>query len=345
MGGSQTLLKTWYAPRMTWLAWLLSPLSLLFRAAVAVRAWLYRRGLIRGFALPVPVIVVGNITVGGTGKTPFVIALARAMTARGFRPGVISRGYGGNVGGRSVCVAADSEAREVGDEALLVARAGVPIAVGRDRVATGRALLAAYPEIDVIVSDDGLQHYRLVRTFEIALLDGERQLGNRLPLPAGPLREPPQRLKQVNAVVLTAVDDEKRSDFFGVPVFRQTLKAETLRSVTKPDEQCATDFFSNEEGIHAVAGIGHPERFFATLQRLGIRAMPHAFADHHRFSAADLALPDARWILMTEKDAVKCAKIADERCWYLPVTGTIEPSLLRLVEETLRGQWSQGESP
>ncbi|MDR2172919.1 MAG: tetraacyldisaccharide 4'-kinase [Burkholderiales bacterium] len=343
---SQTLLKTWYAPRVTWLAWLLLPLSLVFGAVVALRASLYRHGLIRSVTLPVPVIVVGNITVGGTGKTPFVIALAQALSERGFRPGVISRGYGGDASARGdvVCVDADSDVREVGDEAVQVARAGVPMAVGRDRVAAGRALLETHPDIDVLISDDGLQHYRLARTLEIALLDGTRQLGNRLLLPAGPLREPPQRLTRVNAVVLTSMEDEKEQalcDALSVsafaPVFRQTLKAEAWRGVLKPDERSDIDFFAQEEGVHAVAGIGHPERFFATLQRLGIHAITHAFADHHRFSAADLALSAARWILMTEKDAVKCAMIADERCWYLPVTGAIAPTLLHLIEETLHG--------
>ncbi|MDR0247126.1 MAG: tetraacyldisaccharide 4'-kinase [Burkholderiales bacterium] len=349
---SQTLLRTWYAPRKTWLARWLLPLSLVFGQAVAIRASLYRCGLIRSFTLPVPVIVVGNITVGGTGKTPFVIALTQALSERGFRPGVISRGYGGRIGGKAsargdvVCVDADSDVREVGDEAALIARAGVPIAVGRDRVAAGRALLAAHPDIDVLVSDDGLQHYRLARALEIALLDGDRQLGNRLLLPAGPLREPPQRLARVNAVVLTSVDEENGQalvfrDGFGVPVFRQMLKAGAFRSVVKSDERREFGFFMKEEGVHAVAGIGHPERFFSTLQRLGIRAVTRAFADHHRFSAADLALPAARWILMTEKDAVKCAAIADERCWYLPIVGSIAPPLLRLIEETLRA----GKSP
>jgi tetraacyldisaccharide 4'-kinase len=262
---------------------------------------------------------------------------------------VISRGYGGkaSVRGDIVCVDAGSDVQEVGDEAAQIAHAGMPMMVGRDRVAAGRALLAAHPDIDVIISDDGLQHYRLARTFEIALLDGVRRFGNRLPLPAGPLREPPSRLKQVDAVVLTVSDDEQeeRSDFSNAPVFRQTLKAEALRNVAKPDERREIDFFANEESVHAIAGIGHPERFFAMLRRLGIRAVTHAFADHHCFSAEDLALPDARWILMTEKDAVKCAAIADERCWYLPVTSLVELPLLRLIEETLRGKLPKGETP
>ncbi|MCL2871420.1 MAG: tetraacyldisaccharide 4'-kinase [Betaproteobacteria bacterium] len=342
---SQALLNLWYAPRPTWLAWLLWPWSLLFRALASVRAALYRNGLLRSVTLPVPVIVVGNITVGGTGKTPFVIALAQALAERGFRLGIISRGYGGEASARGdvVGVNADSDVREVGDEAALIARAGWPMAVGRDRVAAGKALLAAHPEIDVLISDDGLQHYRLARTMEIALLDGERQLGNRLLLPAGPLREPLSRLARVNAIVLTAMGDvvpEFHSDF-GVPVFRQTLRAEAWRRVAKPDaqhldEKHELDFFAQEEGVHALAGIGHPERFFATLQRFGICAQTQAFADHHRFTAADLALPQARWILMTEKDAIKCATIADARCWYLPIVGSIEPALLRLVEEMLR---------
>ncbi|MDR2709876.1 MAG: tetraacyldisaccharide 4'-kinase [Burkholderiales bacterium] len=341
---SQALLKIWYSSQPTWLAWLLWPCSLLFRALAAVRVSLYRRGWLHSVTLPVPVIVVGNITVGGAGKTPFVIALAKALSTRGFRPGVISRGYGGEAGARGeiVCVDINNNVNEVGDEAMLIVRAGVPIAIGRDRVATGKALLKTHPEIDALISDDGLQHYRLARTLEIALLDGKRQLGNRLLLPAGPLREPPQRLARVNAIVFTTMADAEEtqmptfSDSFGTPAFRQTLKAETWRNVAKPDEQRDSTFFAKEKDVHAVAGIGHPERFFATVQRLGIRATTQAFADHHRFSAADLALPSARWILMTEKDAVKCATIADERCWYLPIVSAIPPELLHLIEETLR---------
>ena len=337
---SPVLLNLWYAPRPTWAARLLWPLSLLFRALASARAALYRCGFLRSVTLPVPVIVVGNITVGGTGKTPFVIALAQALAERGFRPGIISRGYGGEASARGdvVGVNADSNVQEVGDEAALIARAGWPMTIGRDRVAAGKALLAAHPEIDVLISDDGLQHYRLARTMELALLDGERQLGNRWLLPAGPLREPLQRLKRVNAIVLTAMDDAAKTELrndFGVPVFRQTLRAETWRSVAQPDEQRPLDFFAKEEGVHALAGIGHPERFFASLQRLGIRAQTLAFADHHRFTATDLALPQARWILMTEKDAVKCATMADARCWYLPIVGAIDLALLRLVEEKL----------
>ena len=350
MGASQTLLRNWYTPQRTWPARLLSPLSLIFGIAVSLRASLYRRGLIRSFTLPVPVIVVGNITVGGTGKTPFVIALAQALSGRGFRPGIISRGYGGvaSARGEVVCVNADSDVREVGDEAALIARAGVPMAVGRDRVAAGQALLTTHSDIDVLISDDGLQHYRLARTLEIALLDSDRQLGNRMLLPAGPLREPPRRLARVNAIVFTSANDESERtpafcDRLNIPVFRQTLKAEAWRKVRNEagkaalDERREVDFFAKEEGVHAIAGIGHPERFFTMLQRFGIRAAAHAFADHHHFSAEDLALPAARWILMTEKDAVKCAALADARCWYLPVTGSIAPALMRLIEETLRG--------
>lgn len=329
----------WYQPRPTWLAWVLLPFTILYGIAVEIRASLYRHGFLQSYALPVPVVVVGNVTVGGTGKTPFVIALIHALRECGFTPGVISRGYGGRISerGETACVTQDSNPAEVGDEAGQIVQTRAPMVVGRDRVAAGLLLTSSYPQVDVVVSDDGMQHYRLARTIEIALLDGARQLGNGLPLPSGPLRERSSRLAQVSAVVLTEIDGaDDREPQYGVPLFRQALKADTLRQANRPENTMPLTALMEEEYIHAIAGIGNPDRFFQTLDRAGIHAEQHIFSDHFFYTPGDLALPNARWIIMTEKDAVKCRAFADDRCWYLPVTSSVALPLLHLIDVKLR---------
>ncbi len=335
---ARLLVEHWYRPRPTWLAYVLLPFSILYSVVVEIRASLYRHGFLRSETLAVPVIVVGNVTVGGTGKTPFVIALVKALRARGFTPGVISRGYGGSVSARHeiACVTAESNPNEVGDEAMQIARTDTPMAIGRNRVAAGELLLKTYPEVNVIISDDGMQHYRLARTMEIAMLDGMRRLGNGLTLPSGPLRERPSRLAQVSAVVLTDIDSTTPLPQYQPPVFRQTLRADTLHQINQPENTMPLTALIDENHIHAIAGIGNPERFFQMFYCAGIHIEPHAFADHFPFTANDLALPDARWVIMTEKDAVKCRAFADDRCWYLPVTSEIAPPLLHLIDVKLR---------
>jgi len=316
---------------------LLWPLSLPFRAAVALRRLLYQRGILRAVRLSAPVVVIGNITVGGSGKTPLVAALARALAQRGHRPGIVSRGYARMSGDRvPIQVAVDDDPDRVGDEPLLLARAGFPVVVARDRVAAGRALLARHPECDVILADDGLQHYRLARDVEIAVVDTTRVPGRPWLLPAGPLREPPSRLAEVDAVVaLVPTGGVGPASLPGA--FAMTLAGAILvrvgdRDVTAPAAQFAGD------GVHALAGIGHPARFFAQLGELGIAATPHPFPDHHRYVADDIAIAGARAILMTEKDAVKCEAFADARCWYLPVEARVDDALVTLIEGRLHGR-------
>jgi len=334
---AERLVAAWYSPRLTALTALTIPLSLLFRLGVAVRRFAYRVGVLRSVRLPVPVVVVGNITVGGTGKTPLVAALASALAERGFRPGIVSRGYGrDDEQGEPVAVEPDDDPHRVGDEPLLLARAGFPVVVGRDRVAAGRALLARNPQCNVILSDDGLQHYRLARRVEIAVVDGTRGLGNRWMLPAGPLREPPSRLDTVDAVaVLTGESDATQPA--RAHTFAMRLIGDRFVRVDDPLTSAPAAVFARR-GVHALAGIGHPARFFAQLAAMGIAATPHPFRDHHRFVAGDLAIDDAEAILMTEKDALKCETFADERCWYLPVQARIDDGLITLVEGKLRGR-------
>jgi tetraacyldisaccharide 4'-kinase len=287
----------------------------------------------------VPGIVVGNITVGGSGKTPLVAALAAALAQRGWRPGVVSRGYGRREDRSSArgarVVTADADPTEVGDEPLLFARAGWPVAVARSRVAAARALLAAHPECNVILADDGLQHYRLARDVEIAVVDAARGSGNGWRLPAGPLREGSRRLAAVDAVV-TLTSGDAAAARIPPGAFRMTLAGDAFHRVNAPAVVASAPAFTGSD-VHAVAGIGNPPRFFAQLRALGIDAIAHPFPDHHPFVAADLAIAGAKAILMTEKDAVKCSAFAGERCWYLPVVARIDPALVAWVEEKLRG--------
>ena len=330
------LVDDWYSPRPSLRAVALRPFSALFGAVVALRRALYRSGVRHSVALRVPVVIVGNITAGGSGKTPLVAALVAALAQRGFHPGVVSRGYGRDRGDDApIIVGARDDPRRVGDEPLLLARAGCTVAVARDRVAAGLALLAHDPACDVIVGDDGLQHYRLERNVEIAVVDAARGLGNGWLLPAGPLREPATRLDEVDAVVMR-VAEGGRAPPLRPRAFAMTLVAGDFVRVGNERATAPASAFAGD-GIHAVAGIGDPARFFAQLSAIGIRAVPHPFPDHHRFKAADLEFAGARAILMTEKDAVKCEAFADERCWYLPVRARVDDALVSLIEERIRG--------
>jgi len=334
-GFAQRLVRDWYHPHLTALAALLWPLSLVFGALAALRRIAYRRGWRRVECLPVPVVVVGNITVGGSGKTPFVTALAHELRARGRHPGIVSRGYGRRDGDvREVVPGADSG--EVGDEPLILAETGCPVFVGRDRAAAGRALLAAHRSCDVILCDDGLQHYRLARDVEIAIVDASRGVGNGLLLPAGPLREPEARLATVDAVVHLVSGDVVRLGTGDGRSTYTTHEPQPWRNLADPTRVADPAAWSGPD-VHAVAGIAHPQRFFALLRAQGITAVEHRFADHHDYSAHDLAFEDATAILMTQKDAVKCVRFADGRFWFLPVRATVDAALVDLVLEKIDG--------
>jgi tetraacyldisaccharide 4'-kinase len=335
MSLSERLVRAWYAPRLTPLAALLAPFALLFRCAVVLRRVLYRRGILRARPLPVPVVVIGNVTTGGAGKTPLALALAQALHERGRRPGIVSRGYGGsNVAPRAVDPGDDP--RVVGDEPLLYARAGLPVWIGHRRADVAHALLAAHPAVDVLIADDGLQHYALARAVEIVVVDVTRGFGNGWLLPAGPLREPAARMREADAIVRLVprvAASPRPGDGHATQMWLDPLP---WRNLVRPDA-VADPLDWTPSSVHAVAGIGNPERFFAQLRSLGIEAVCHAFPDHHAFTPKDLAFPLARTILMTEKDAVKCAAFADARCWCLPVRARIDPALVELVLARLHG--------
>jgi tetraacyldisaccharide 4'-kinase len=317
--------------------WALRPLALLFGLIVRARRAAYARGWLKTHRLEIPVIVVGNLTVGGSGKTPLVIWLVAQLRSAGFAPGVVLRGYGGSAAHGRVPqrVHTDSDPAIVGDEALLLRRrTGEPVAVCRERVRAARLL--AGDGVNVIVSDDGLQHLALARNFEIAVVDGERGLGNGYLLPAGPLREQRARLGQVDALVVNgegsfwaemAAERTRGARRDGVAPagpgpgrpFTMRLKGERLLALSADAEAMALSSLAGRR-VHALAGIGHPQRFFAQLRAAGLEVIEHAFADHHRYRAEELVFEDALPVLMTEKDAVKCQALAGPNQWYLPVT-------------------------
>ena len=299
----------WYRATLTPLTALLIPLSFLFGVIATGRRFLYQSGLLRSHSFAAPVIVVGNITVGGTGKTPFVIWLVQFLKAQGLKPGIVSRGVGGEYHAQPYRVTSDSSVDSVGDEAMLLfKRVNCPIVISKDRVKAVRSLLKS-SDCNIVISDDGLQHYRMSRALEIVIVDHARQFGNQHLLPAGPLRESLTRLKKVDFVVENGDNTP----------YSMLLEGNRLFSVKHSNQTVMLSELKNMR-VHAVAGIGNPDRFFQVLKSAGLKVSEHPFPDHYHYRARDLDFHDALPILMTEKDAVKCAAFANGQYWYLPVT-------------------------
>lgn len=293
---------------------------------MALRRRLYAKGWLASERLAAPVIVVGNILVGGTGKTPLVIWLAQQLMAAGYRPGIISRGYGGHADSYPLRVDAATDPAHCGDEPLLIAqRTGCPVAVGPDRVADGLRLLEE-AGVDILIADDGLQHYRLRRDLEIAVSDGGRGLGNGWMLPVGPLREPPKRLDEVDWRVVNG-------GLTGAGEFLMTLEQGDAMRLTDGMRRPLKDFAGVR--LHAAAGIGNPERFFSQLEQAGLTIQRHPFEDHRAFQGGELAFADADAVLMTEKDGVKYRPYADDRHWIVPVEARLEARLVTEILERL----------
>jgi tetraacyldisaccharide 4'-kinase len=317
--------RYWY--RRGLLAWLLWPASVLFRAAVFLRRWLYRLRLLPSAHPGIPVIVVGNLTAGGSGKTPLVIWLAEHLRRKGWSPAIVSRGYGARIDTPRAATIAD-DAAAVGDEPIVLARrSGCPVWVGADRVAVIKAMRDAHPDVDLVVLDDGLQHYRLRRDVEVAVVDG-RGFGNGFMLPAGPLREPASRLGSVDAVVSHGAA--------AVKGYAMQLKGAELHRMTDAADRRPASAFAGQK-VHAVAGIGEPNRFFLHLGRLGVKLAPHPFPDHHRFTPQELDFGDDAAVMMTEKDAVKLRHAARANWWVLPVTAELDPAFGDWLSERLDG--------
>ncbi|MGH8027207.1 MAG: tetraacyldisaccharide 4'-kinase [Pseudoxanthomonas sp.] len=307
----------------------------LYGRVVALRGKLFRAGILRSRRVAVPVVVVGNISIGGTGKTPLTIALVQRLQKEGWTPGVASRGYGRRNEAVAAWVQGDTAPSDGGDEPVLIARrTGAKVRVDRDRTAAARELIAA--GCDVIVCDDGLQHYRLHRDIEIEVIDGRRRYGNNRLLPAGPLREPAQRGAECDFRVVNGGDAS-----FGE--WAMQLRADDAVPLRGGRSRPLTSFGGHR--VHAVAGIGNPQRFFEMLRSLGIGVVPHAFADHHRYAAEDFEFGSELPVLMTEKDAVKCAAFANEWYYSVPVTAELPEAfwvaLLDKLAEKRGGQASE----
>jgi tetraacyldisaccharide 4'-kinase len=305
--------KFWY--RRGVLAWLLWPVSVLFRAGVALRRILYFLRILKSAHPGIPVIVVGNLTVGGSGKTPLVIWIAEFLKSKGWVPGIVSRGYGARVTEPRAATVAD-DAAQVGDEPILLSRrSGCPVWVGADRVQVAARLRAAHQDVNVLVLDDGLQHYAMRRDLEIAVVD-TRGFGNGFLLPAGPLREPRSRLRSVDAVV---------SHTSSTAGYAMRLEGDLLHRLTDARERQPLKAFAGQR-VHAVAGIGDPNRFFLHLGKAGLKVVPHPFPDHHPFTPRDLEFGDGLPVLLTEKDAVKLRSVARPGWWVLPVSAQLDPA-------------------
>ncbi len=315
----------WYS--YNGIAIVLLPLSFLFRAISIVRRFCYRVGIFTVYKLAVPVIVVGNINVGGTGKTPLVIWLADFLKKEGFSPGIISRGYGGQAQTWPQQVRADSDPQVVGDEAILLARGTqCPVAVAPKRVEAGASLLQ-HEQCDIIIADDGLQHYALHRDLEIAVIDGVRRFGNGFHLPAGPLRESTKRLQSVDFVVVNgqALDNE----------FVMALEGKEVINIRDRQQKRSLLDFKGKE-VHAVAGIGNPDRFFSYLRLLGMEVIEHAFPDHYAYTQKDFIFDEKQIVMMTEKDAVKCTGYCHTNSWYVAVEANMEVNFSNLMRDKIK---------
>ncbi|MEP7061232.1 MAG: tetraacyldisaccharide 4'-kinase [Betaproteobacteria bacterium] len=330
MTAATRLAEAWYRPRLTVSTALLVPLSWLYGGVVRARRRLYALGILQVHRIARPVVVIGNLTVGGGGKTPATIALARALATRGAVPGIVSRGYGGRATAPRR-VAANDDPAQVGDEALLLAGTGFPVVVGRDRVAAAQALIDADPRCTVILSDDGLQHLALARDVEIVVIDTTRGFGNGHLLPAGPLREPAARIADADAIVRVGVTGPVSGDGRESVVVHHVLP---WRRVVDDAENAEVASAWRGLRVHAIAGIANPRRFFDMLASLGIDAAGTPFPDHHAFVASDLPA-DADIVLMTQKDAVKCRRFADARCYYLPIEARLDPRLVERVQKLI----------
>jgi len=324
MSAQSWLNRIWYldGPPPSWLL----PFEALFRGASGLRRWLYSKNIRTATRLACPVIVVGNLSVGGTGKTPLVCWLTAQLSARGYRPGVVTRGYGGSNRSPRI-VQGCSDAAVVGDEPILLARRTLgPVAAGRDRPAAAQVLVDA--GCDVIVSDDGLQHYALARDCEIVVVDAERRFGNGHQLPAGPLREGTSRLAKVDAIVVNGAPQGGAQAAVeppaARPAFGMRLQAQPAISLCDSAAQPRDLRAFAGQAVHAVAGIGNPQRFFNMLRAAGLEVTGHELPDHAAFKPEDIEFGDDLAVLMTEKDAVKCAAFAGSKHWYVPVTAVFE---------------------
>ena len=312
----------------------LRPVSWLYILIVVCRRWAYLLKLKKTQKINAPVIVVGNITVGGTGKTPLVTWLSNYLKEHGYQPGIISRGYGGKARHWPQQVRADGDPVAVGDEAILIAkRTSCPMAVGPERLVSGEELLHYHPTCNVIISDDGLQHYALHRDIEVAVIDGKLRFGNGYCLPAGAMREPLKRLKKVDFIVANGASEKNE---FGM---HYTI---THACSLQNSAQCQPLEQFRGQQVHAIAGIGNPDRFFNQLSEMGVDVIAHPFPDHYFYQETDLEFGDDKPVLMTEKDAVKCVRFAKAQHWFVPIIVEVQESLGQAILEKLKEMSARG---
>jgi len=299
--------NAWYKPQLSWYLYFLLPLELLYRAVIYLKL-----RFTKSESLPIPVIVVGNITVGGTGKTPLILWIFEHLQQQGLKAGIISRGYKGNPPCYPHLVSKNDNPYIAGDEPLMIARQNIPVVIDPNRPRAAKYLLDNF-KLDAIISDDGLQHHHLARDLEICVIDAKRGLGNHHLLPCGPLRESANRLKKVDAVIYNNAHHQH---------FNMQIKAQYFVNIQTHQQISLADFTNKmqQQKINAIAGIGNPQRFFDTLQQLGLNIVPHVLEDHAVFTAATLNFTDDFPIIMTAKDAVKCSAFAKDNMWYLQVT-------------------------
>ena len=315
--------------------WLLLPLSALYRLLTSIRRQLYKCKIKKSISADVPVVVVGNIVAGGSGKTPLLISLCEYARKKGFTPGVVSRGYGGSFTGLKQ-VASTDNAASVGDESLMIhQKTNVPVVVGSDRVAAIRFLLET-SSCNVVFSDDGMQHYRMNRDFEIAVVDASRQFGNGFSLPAGPLREPVSRLSEVDLIVYNTTGSDSAEQI------SYSLQFSNVKSLTGDEEQPLSSF--QQKTVHVAAGIGNPLKFFNQLREKGLKVVEHAFSDHHQYKLADFSGWQKECIIMTEKDAIKCRDLSLSDAWVVNasvhMTSALENQLDKLLLPVMSRQMS-----
>jgi tetraacyldisaccharide 4'-kinase len=303
-------------------SFLLLPFSLIYYLIISLRSFCYRSKIFRTRKFPVPVIVVGNITVGGVGKTPLVIWLIDFLRQHSFNPGVVSRGYCGRLNKRAILVTEDSNAYDVGDEPLMIVkRTACKMVISQNRCLAVKTLLAAASDCDIVISDDGLQHYALGRDIEIAVIDSGRLFGNGYLLPAGPLREPVKKLQSVGFVVENFGENKREASNGKYAMWFNTLFLQNLKN--KEQKKDVTDFVGVSK-IHAVAGVGNPQKFFNFLRKSGLRFEEHIFPDHYFYKPQDLSFGDDAIVIMTEKDAVKCRQLANDNFWFLRISAELE---------------------
>ncbi len=332
------VLNAQYYKKSSWI-FILLPLSFIYFLIIFLRSWAYKIGIFKSIKMDVPVVIIGNITIGGTGKTPLVIWLLEKLIKLGMKPGLICSGYNSNAKSPQE-VFIDSEVSDVGDEALMIklrfqeGNRNIPIFVGKKKAKVGKALLNSYPDVNILISDDGLQHYELKRDFEIAVVDEVRKFGNEFLIPTGPLREPITRLNIVDALIVNSRTPKTwQKNSMKNHCYEMTYFGDVLVNCLKNNHISDLDILEKE--IVAITGIGNPERFFEQLTTSGLKFKKVIFNDHHLFTESDFKDYDDMDIIMTEKDVVKCKNFAKENFWFLPIYADVEEELFKKMIKKL----------